>query len=476
MADVPMDIELRDLSIRVGRGFQVNMKTSATIFVDEELRAPLMKELETGGLSSVEQISEVCALPGLIGDVVGLPDIHSGYGFPIGCVAAFDIHNPEAVVSPGGVGYDINCGVRALRTNLDIKELREKAEELADELFGIIPSGMGGEEWLRVSPGTLDSILDLGLEHLLKSKEIPDEDVEYCESRGRMDGDSRMICQKSKGRGISQLGSLGSGNHYLEVQYVDEVYDAEAAEVLGIRKDQVIVMIHCGSRGLGHSVCHESLMRITGDTQLAGVRYGSEEAQRYLTSMASAANFAFVNRAVITEKARAAFRKVFEQSRLELVYDVCHNIAKVERHRVDGEWYDAIVHRKGASRAFPPHHGDLPAKYRDIGQPVIVGGSMGTYSYILCGAEKSMDLSFGSACHGAGRVLSRKASKNMFTQESVCNMLRSQDIVFRCSSNLGMVEEAPDSYKDVNRVVDVSDGVGLTRKVCRVRPCLVIKG
>ncbi|KMV66768.1 hypothetical protein M970_010980 [Encephalitozoon cuniculi EcunIII-L] len=474
-------IEQSSLYIKVSPSFNKSMRTSATIYVDEELRKPLMSELEAGkGLSSIGQISDVCSLPGLIGDVIGLPDIHTGYGFPIGSVAAFDINNPESVVSPGGVGYDINCGVRALRTNLDIGGFRGKADALADELFNIIPTGMGSDRRSRIGLDVLNSVLEQGLGYLLKSKEISDEDVEYCESNGCMAGDSRFVGQKSKGKGLNQLGTLGSGNHYLEVQYVDEVYDAEKAGIMGIGKGQIVVMIHTGSRGLGHGVCHSSLMKMAGKaldcSQLACSPYNSKESQEYLLSMGCAANFAFVNRAMVTEKARQAFGKVFPGSRLELVYDVCHNIVKIEKHRVHGVEYDAIVHRKGASRAFPPHHPDIPWKYREIGQPVVVGGSMGTYSYILCGSEKSMDLSFGSTCHGAGRVLSRSMSKTLFTHESVCDFLRSRDIVFRCPSDLGVVEEAPGCYKDVNRVVDLSDRVGLTEKVCRLKPCLVIKG
>lgn len=357
-------IEQEDLCIKINRGFREGMKASARIYVDDELRAPLFEELESkADISSINQISEVCSLPGLIGDVVGLPNIHAGYGFPIGSVAAFDINDPESIVSPGGVGYDINCGVRALRTNLDIKELREKIELLADELFSIIPTGMGSDERLRISQGTLNSILDQGLNHMVKSKEISEEDLEYCESNGYMPGNSRIISQKSKGRGLNQLGSLGSGNHYLEVQHVDEVYDKEKAEILGIRKDQVVVMIHSGSRGLGHSVCHNSLMDMSGSDvsrQLVCSAYNSKESQDYLLAMGSAANFAFVNRATITEKARKAFTKTFEKSKLELIYDVCHNIAKIERHKVDGVDYEVVVHRKGASRAFPPHHSEIP--------------------------------------------------------------------------------------------------------------------
>lgn len=474
-------VEQADLYIKVNPSFNKSMRTSATIYVDEELRKPLIQELDTGAsLSSIGQISDVCSLPGLIGNVVGLPDIHTGYGFPIGCVAAFDINNPESVVSPGGVGYDINCGVRALRTNLDIGCFRERAESLADELFGIIPTGMGNDKRSSIDPGALNSILDQGLDYLLKSKEIPDEDAEYCESNGHMAGDSRLVGQKAKGRGLNQLGTLGSGNHYLEVQYVDEVYDTERAEVMGIRKKQIVLMIHTGSRGLGHGVCHNSLMKMvgksTGYTQLACSPYNSKESQEYLLSMGCAANFAFVNRAMITKKARQAFERVFPEARLDLIYDVCHNIAKIENHRINGMEYDAVVHRKGASRAFPPGHRDIPWKYKEIGQPVVVGGSMGTYSYILCGSEKSMELSLGSVCHGAGRVLSRSRSKDLFTHKNVCDLLRDQDIVFRCSSDPGMVEESPGCYKDINRVVDLSDRIGLTKKVCRLRPCLVIKG
>lgn len=475
------DIEQQDSYIKIHTKFKRGMKTTATIYVDDELRLPLFDELRNpDSISSIGQISDICTLPGLVGDVVGLPDIHTGYGFPIGSVAAFDINNPESVVSPGGVGYDINCGVRALRTNLDIGDIGGEMETLADELFASIPTGMGNDGRLRVSQSTLNSILDNGLRHLAQCKEILDEDVEYCESGGYMPGNSHLVCQKSKGRGLNQLGSLGSGNHYLEVQYVDEVYDGEKAEVLGIRKGQIVVMVHTGSRGLGHSICHNSLMKMASSKgpldQLICSSYESKEARDYLLSMGCAANFAFVNRALITEKIRRAFTKVFERSRVELIYDVCHNIAKTERHRVGGMEYEVLVHRKGASRAFPPYHHEVPQKYREIGQPVIVGGSMGTFSYILCGAEKSMELSFGSTCHGAGRVLSRKRSKDAFTQDEVCDLLRSQGITFRCPSGSGMVEESPDSYKDVNRVVELSDKVGLTKRVCRLRPCLVIKG
>ncbi|KAH9412208.1 tRNA-splicing ligase RtcB [Ordospora pajunii] len=477
----PINIQQSELSIAIDSAFDSRMKTGATIYVDEKLRIPLFDELARGDeLSSIKQLARICSLPGLVGNVVGLPDIHTGYGFPIGSVAAFDINNPESVVSPGGVGYDINCGVRALRANIDLKEFSEHAEKLADELFDALPTGIGGDKRSCIGLCELNSILDNGLGHLLRSKIISDEDVEYCESNGHMPGSSALVCQKAKGRGINQFGSLGSGNHYLEVQYVDEVYDEGKAELLGLRKNQIVVMIHSGSRGVGHGVCHDALMKMAARHGVADPmmcsQYESKEAQDYLAAMGSAANFAFANRASITEKARKAFERVFPKARLELVYDVCHNIAKEEAHFVEGKEFDVLVHRKGASRAFPPYHRDIPWKYREIGQPVMVGGSMGTFSYILCGAEKAMQLSFGSTCHGAGRLLARNTSKKAFTYEDVCSALRMQNIVFRCPNRAGMAEEAPDSYKDVNRVVEISDRVGLTQMVCRLKPCLVIKG
>ncbi|KAM0672352.1 hypothetical protein CWI42_011050 [Ordospora colligata] len=476
-----INIEQEESSITIKAAFDSRMKTNAIIYVDEKLRIPLFDELTRGDeLSSIKQMAHMCSLPGLVGNVVGLPDIHTGYGFPIGSVAAFDINNPESMVSPGGVGYDINCGVRALRTNIDLKEFSEHADRLADELYNALPTGIGGDKRSSISLYELNSILDNGLDHLLKSKMISDEDVEYCESNGHMSGSSSLVCQKAKGRGLNQFGSLGSGNHYLEVQYVDEVYDEDKAEILGLSKNQVVVMIHSGSRGVGHGVCHDALMKMaakngTTDSMMCS-QYESKEAQDYLAAMRSAANFAFANRASITEKARKAFEKIFPKVRLELVYDVCHNIAKEETHIVEGKEFDVLVHRKGASRAFPPYHRDIPWKYREIGQPVMVGGSMGTFSYILCGAEKAMKLSFGSTCHGAGRLLARNTSKKTFTYEDVCSTLRTQNIVFRCPNKAGIAEEAPESYKDVNRVVEISDRVGLTQMVCRLKPCLVVKG
>jgi tRNA-splicing ligase RtcB (3'-phosphate/5'-hydroxy nucleic acid ligase) len=466
--------------IEVEKSYSPGMKTSAIIYVDEELRRPLFDELSsTASVSSINQIADVCSLPALVGKVVGLPDIHTGYGFPIGCVAAFDINNPECVVSPGGVGYDINCGVRALRTNLDIGELRKQEELVADELFRLIPTGMGNDKGFNTTLKDLNAILDAGMEYLVRRKQIPEEDAEHTEDGGAMRGSSHAVNQKAKGRGLNQLGSLGSGNHYLEVQYVETIYDGEKAEAMGLREGQVVVMIHTGSRGLGHSVCHSSLMAMTEgkeDSQLGTGLYSSREAQDYIAAMGSAANFAFVNRSIITMKTREAFRKAFERAELEVIYDVCHNIAKEERHRVNGVMYDVLVHRKGASRALPPYHPLVPSRYKAIGQPVMIGGSMGTCSYILCGADGAMDLIFGSTCHGAGRVLSRNRARSIFTHEEIADCLRSQGIVFRCASSLGMVEEAPGSYKDIDRVVDLSDAVGLTRKVCRLRPCLVIKG
>ena len=528
-----------------------------------------------GFLPAVKQVANVAALPGIVGASLAMPDLHSGYGFAIGNVAAFDTADPEAVVSPGGVGFDINCGVRLLRTNLTEAEVSPLREQLAQALFDHIPVGVGSQGIIPTTAADLDgtsfrfflfffkfflfsisqkgeklsshfflllllflflafffsfqkkkkkklspkpqAALELGMDWSLREGYAWAEDKEHCEEAGRMLGaDPTKVSQRAKRRGLPQLGTLGAGNHYCEVQVVDEVFDAAAARRMGIgRVGQVVVMIHSGSRGLGHQVATDALTAMeramsrdgieVNDRQLACARIGSEEGKDYLAAMAAAANFAWVNRSAMTFLARAAFARTFGKPAHELdmhvVYDVSHNIAKFEKHSVeveaDGKEEDAeevegqtkekkkkkkleqrtlLVHRKGATRAFPPHHPLVPAAYQLIGQPVLIGGTMGTCSYVLTGTQEGMRETFGSTCHGAGRARSRNASRRQLDCGDVLAALKTRGIAIRVASPKLVMEEAPESYKDVSAVVDTCHEAGISRKAVRLRPLCVVKG
>ncbi len=421
-----------------------------------------------------------------------MPDVHSGYGFAIGNVAAFDLDDPAAVVSPGGVGFDINCGVRLLRTNLTEHDVAPVREQLAQTLFDHIPVGVGSKGIIPTTMASLEEALELGMDWSLREGYAWPEDKDRCEEQGRMlQADPTKVSGRAKKRGLSQLGTLGAGNHYAEIQIVDEVFDEAAANALGIgSKGQVVVMIHSGSRGLGHQVATDALQKMeramardgidVNDRQLACARIQSEEGRDYLASMAAAANFAWVNRSSMTFLARQAFAKVFKKTPAELdmhvVYDVSHNIAKVETHVVDGVQKQLLVHRKGATRAFPPHHPLIPCEYQFTGQPVLIGGTMGTCSYVLLGTEKGMKETFGSTCHGAGRAQSRSASRRQLNYEQVLNNLNKKGIAIRVASPKLVTEEAPESYKDVSAVVNTCEVAGISKKCVRLRPIAVIKG
>ena len=387
----------------------------------------------------MKQIANVAALPGIVGRSIALPDVHAGYGFAIGNVAAFDMGNPESVVSPGGVGFDINCGVRLVRTNLFEEDVAPVKDKLCQAVFDHIPVGVGSMGIIPTSSADLDEALEMGIDWSLREGYAWAEDKEHCEEYGRMlQADPRKVSTRAKKRGLPQLGTLGAGNHYAEIQVVDEVFDKRAAAQMGIAdKGQVVVMIHSGSRGLGHQVATDALTAMdkamgrdnirTNDRQLSCARIDSEEGRDYLAAMAAAANYAWVNRSSMTFLVRQAFAKVFETTPddldMHVVYDVSHNIAKEEEHMVDGKLKRLLVHRKGSTRAFPPHHPLIPVDYQFTGQPVLIGGSMGTCSYVLVGTEKGMEETFGSTCHGAGRALSRNKSRNNLGYEHVLQKL-----------------------------------------------------
>lgn len=485
-----------DISI----GFVPNMRAPGTFYVNELLAPLVFGELEAaanrdgagGFLPAVKQIANVASLPGIVSRSIAMPDVHSGYGFAIGNVAAFDVDDPEAVVSPGGVGFDINCGVRLVRTNLTEEEVTPVKDELAQTLFDHIPVGVGSKGIIPTTMKSLEEALELGMDWSLREGYAWPEDKEHCEEYGRMlQADPGKVSTRAKKRGLSQLGTLGAGNHYCEIQVVDAIYDTSAARKMGIdRVGQIVVMIHSGSRGLGHQVATDALQHMeramardgihVNDRQLACARIASQEGQDYLASMAAAANFAWVNRTSMTFLARQAFAKVFQktpdQLDMHVVYDVSHNIAKLESHVVEGKQRTLLVHRKGATRAFPPHHPLIPVDYQFTGQPVLIGGTMGTCSYVLLGTDRGMQETFGSTCHGAGRAQSRSACRRKLNYEEVLNNLESKGISIRVASPKLITEEAPESYKDVTAVIDTCDRAGISRKCVKLRPIAVIKG
>jgi tRNA-splicing ligase RtcB len=434
-------------------------------------------------------LMNVAMLPGIVKYAMAMPDMHQGYGFPIGGVAAF--RYDEGIISPGGVGYDINCGVRMLVSQIDYAALEPYLKDLIATIDRNCPSGIGGKGAVQLSDKELDDVLERGAEWALSKGYAQRDDLERTESRGRIVGaQAGMVPQRAKERGRPQMGSLGAGNHFLEIDVVDEIYDAEVADVMGLSRDRVVVQIHCGSRGLGHEVCGQYIRALQDaprrygidipDRELVAAPVDSREGREYLAAMAAAANYAFVNRQVLAHFVRRSFEQTLagkvKNWGLNQVYDVTHNIAKIEEHSVGSQRMRVIVHRKGATRAFPPRHPELPAVYREIGQPVLVPGSMGTASYVLVGTASAMEDTFGSTCHGAGRTMSRHAALKRARGETVRADLSQQGIVVRTGSLKGLAEEAPYAYKDVSIVVDSVVGAGLARKVARVRPVAVIKG
>ena len=454
---------------------RADMRVAARIFADDEILDAIRDD------RSLEQLQNVTTLPGIVEAAIAMPDIHQGYGFPVGGIAATEL--PDGVVSPGGVGYDINCGVRLLALPLAEAELGERRESLVHAISREVPAGMGKHGGLSLDDTSLDAVLRDGPRALPHARA---EDVAHTESEGRLEGaDPAAVSGRARERGRAQLGTMGSGNHFVELQVVDSVVDAETAEVFGLRPGQVTVLIHSGSRGLGHQVCTDFVRMIDSriasygfrlpDRQLACAPASSPEARQYLAAMAAAANFAWANRQTIADGIRRAVATVLGRGVADdtaQVYDVAHNVAKVEEH--GGRLL--CVHRKGATRAFPAGSDDIPARYRAVGQPVFIPGSMGTASYVLAGEPGSLERSFGTACHGAGRLLSRTAAKRRVRGGELRQELESRGIVVRCPSPAGLAEEAPLAYKDVDRVVDVVERAGLARRVVRLIPIGVVKG
>ena len=441
------------------------------------------------GDPSLQQLANVATLPGIVRNAYAMPDIHFGYGFPVGGVAAFDVR--DGVVSPGGIGYDINCGVRLVRTNLTVDEVRPKLRELIDALYREVPTGVGSKGGVTLTQGEMTEVLAGGASWAVEHGHGRAEDLEVQEENGRHRGaDPGRVSDAARKRGLRQLGTLGSGNHFLEVQAVDTVYEPEFATALGLSPGSVAVMLHTGSRGLGHQVATDYIARMDErlrsegtslvDRQLSCAPIASDDGQRYLGAMAAGANFAWANRQLITAAVRRAFAKTFgrsdESMDLAVVYDIAHNIAKEETHAVEGGDRPVLVHRKGATRAFAAGREEVPAPYRAFGQPVLIPGDMGTASYVLVGLPSAMERSFGSSCHGAGRRLSRHAAVRTFRYEEVTRSLGAQGIVVRAASREGVTEEAPGAYKNVDEVVRVAEGAGLTRRVARLVPLGVVKG
>jgi tRNA-splicing ligase RtcB (3'-phosphate/5'-hydroxy nucleic acid ligase) len=477
--------KINDFIFRIEKDSSKGMKVPVTIYATDNLISKMVSD------RTIDQAANVSTLPGVTKNVVVLPDGHEGYGFPVGGVAALDLE--EGVISPGGVGYDINCGVRLLSTNLNEKDLKPKIKDLVNELFRSIPSGVGSQGSVKLTESNLNELLIEGVKWAIEKGYGWKQDAEVCEEGGRMVGaDPESVSNIARKRGSPQLGSLGSGNHFLEIQKVNRIYDEKAAKAMGITQEgQLTVLIHCGSRGLGHQICSDYLriseiaLRNRGmkliDRELACVPNNSVEGEDYRKAMYCALNFAWSNRQLITHWTRKTFEKVFQMSEqqldMKLVYDVAHNIAKVERHKVEGEGMrDLVIHRKGATRAFPAGMDELPSKYYNIGQPVIIPGSMGTASWILLGNKRSLDLSFGSTAHGAGRTMSRSAAKRTYSVENVRNRLERNGIYVKALTRDGVVEETPDAYKDVDEVANVSHSLGIATKVLRLIPIGVIKG
>lgn len=432
---------------------------------------------------TIGQLRNMASLPGIVKNAVLMPDGHEGYGFPIGGVAAFD--SKEGIVSPGGIGYDINCGVRLLKTRLEKDEVEKKRREIIEAIFREVPSGLGSESQDRTSVDELDIIAELGVDWAIEKGYAEKPEKGRIEEYGRMEGaEPAKTSPTAKARGRRQVGTLGAGNHFLEIQYVEKILYPEAAKKFGLYEGQVVMMVHTGSRGYGHQIASDYINEIMRqglpkgipDPELAYAKLGSRVADDYLCAMKCAVNFAFVNRQMITHNVRTAFSKIFKGAELELLYDVAHNIGKYEKHSVDGKRRDLFVHRKGATRAFPAGREELPSIYRETGQPVIIPGSMGTASYVLVGEQKGLDVSFGSTCHGAGRALSRHAAIREFNSDNVVKQLAKDDIYFKSDSKTAASEEAPGAYKDIDEIVKSVEMAGISRIVARLRPIGVVKG
>ncbi|HEX77043.1 MAG TPA: RtcB family protein [Dehalococcoidia bacterium] len=476
--------KIDDYRWEIPQSYKPGMNVPGLVYADTNMLEVIRQE------QSLEQVANVAFLPGIVGKSLAMPDIHWGYGFPIGGVAATRVE--DGVISPGGVGFDINCGTRLLRTNLTLKEIQPLIPALVDALFVQIPSGVGSKGKLKVDNKELDKVMLQGAAWAVERGYGDQHDLEACEESGAMEGaDPAKVSPRARERGIPQLGTLGSGNHFLEIQVVDEIFDAAIAKAFGIQgKGQILLHIHTGSRGFGHQVCDDYLKVMNQavsrynirlpDRQLACAPLQSPEGQAYFAAMACAANYAWANRQCITHWVRECFTKVLGKGRselgLELIYDVAHNIAKIEEHTVDGKRRRLCIHRKGATRAFPAGHPDVPLGYRQVGQPVLIPGDMGRYSFVAVGTTQAMAETFGSTCHGAGRVQSRGEAKRGLRGVDVAKVLAQRGIQVKAMSWAGLAEEASEAYKDVAEVIEITHQAGISYKVCRARPLGVIKG
>ena len=476
-------IHISDYEWEIPQTFRSDMRVPVRIIATRKLLEKVMSD------NSLEQAVNAATLPGLVGRVLVMPDMHQGYGFPIGGVAATRF--PDGVISPGAIGYDINCGVRLLASQIPFDSAAPWLDELATALDHFCPSGVGGKGELRMSESDLDKVCREGARWTLKQGLATETDLRRTEEGGCVEGaDPGKVSSRAKDRGKPQLGTLGAGNHFIEVDIVDQIFDPSAARVMGLELDHLVVQIHCGSRGFGHQVCTDFVEEFQSavrrynihlpDRELVCAPLNSREGQDYLAAMRCAANYAFANRQVLAHNARKAFEQVFagkvDHWQLNQVYDIAHNMGKIETHDIDGKLVKVCVHRKGATRAFGPGAPELPDEYREIGQPVLVPGSMGTASWVLVGTRESMARSFGSSCHGAGRLMSRARAKKEVRGENLRKELESSGIHIRAGSLAGLAEEAPQAYKNVDAVVETVVGAGLARKVARLRPVVVVKG
>ncbi|MGE5249253.1 MAG: RtcB family protein [Bacteroidota bacterium] len=474
-------VQISEYEWEVPRYIRGDMRVPVRLFMTRELLEQVMED------KSIEQAINAATLPGLVGAVIVMPDMHQGYGFPIGGVAATEY--PHGVISPGAIGYDINCGVRLLASRIEFERARPDLNTLATLLDRYCPSGVGKEGVVSASQPEFDRLMRDGSRWAMKNGFATEADLQRTEEFGRLEGaDPDKISERAKARGRQQVGSLGAGNHFIEVDLIEQIFDEPAAAVMGLHAGSLAVQIHCGSRGLGHQVCSDyvqSFQKVVQrygislpDRELVCAPMDSPEGQAYLGAMRAAANFAFVNRQLLAHSARRAFEETFKtpDAHLHQVYDITHNMGKIETHQVDGTRLKVCVHRKGATRAFGPGSPGLPPEYQAIGQPVIIPGSMGTASWVLVGTEESMARSFGSSCHGAGRVMSRSKAKKEVRGDELRRDLEKQGIAVRAGSLPGLAEEAPAAYKDVDMVVETVTNAGIARKVARLRPVAVVKG
>ena len=475
--------QIEEYVYEVPASYRDDMRVPARFYADEKLLEGVKND------RSLEQLVNTASLPGAVKYALAMPDIHQGYGFPIGGVLATEL--PDGVISPGGVGYDINCGVRLLATHLEQAEIAPYIDDLASALYANCPSGVGKGGSVKLKSGELERLMEQGSTWALKRGFATESDLERTEESGCLEGaDATRVSPRAKERGKGQVGTLGAGNHFIEIDVVDTVLDESVARRIGLSQGQVAVQIHCGSRGLGHQICSDYVKRFQKsisrygfslpDRELVCAPLGSPEGQDYLMAMNAAANYAFANRQVLTYHIRRSFEQALagkvSNHNVYQIYDIAHNMAKVETHEVDGRMVKLCVHRKGATRAFGPGSPELPAVYRDTGQPVLVPGSMGTASWVLTGTSASMTQTFGSTCHGAGRTMSRKKAKKLVRGPGLRDQLEAQGIHVRAGSMSGLAEEAPTAYKDVDRVVDVVHNAGIAKKVAKLRPMAVIKG